>query len=96
MNKLEEQDMRKLCAVGGIVDQAQMAEELKGCDPRTLAPRIDTVEEKTGEDGRKWRTRYHPYTVMVCPECDADMEEETNRDARTMYHWKCTKCGRKY
>lgn len=42
----------------------------------------------------KWRKVYVERTVRVCPECGANMEEERDLEARSLYLWKC-KCGRK-
>lgn len=34
--------------------------------------------------------------VAYCPKCGQKLIEETDKDARTMWHYKCLQCGYKY
>ena len=77
------------------VTDAMTAHPLLGCSNPEIVPltpdQIEIVNKRP-----TYRTKTIKIRVMVCKECDADMEEETNSDARTLYHWKCPECGWKH
>lgn len=44
----------------------------------------------------KFREKIIRISIPICPDCGADMEEETNVESRTLWHYVCTKCHRRY
>jgi ssDNA-binding Zn-finger/Zn-ribbon topoisomerase 1 len=43
----------------------------------------------------EYRTKTIEIQVRVCPDCDGDMREETDREARSMWHYICPDCNKK-
>jgi hypothetical protein len=43
----------------------------------------------------EYRTKTIEIQVRVCPDCDGDMKDETNVDARTLWHFICPNCNKK-